>query len=78
MMVFKPPSQHSLLYQTKYEVLVDNMKCMQGCFYYRQYRSFDVCWEVTLRNYILVYIENISQKRVLGATDNGNGTKRGK
>ena len=26
----------------------------------------------------LVYIENISQKRVLGATNNGNGTKRGK
>ena len=26
----------------------------------------------------LVYIENVSQKRVLGTTDNGNGTKRGK
>ena len=25
----------------------------------------------------LVYIENISQKKVLGATNNGNGTKRG-
>ena len=26
----------------------------------------------------LVYIENTSQKRVLGATDNGNDTIRGK
>jgi hypothetical protein len=26
----------------------------------------------------LIYIENISQKKVLGASNNGNGTQRGK
>jgi hypothetical protein len=26
----------------------------------------------------LIYIENISQKKVLGASNNGNGAKRGK